>query len=152
MALTRISEETAQQYIACSEDFTDAPAAYYTVTQDADGWDVLTYYTAKQRGIYNGRDGDELVYVLSNPAMPGLYKIGHTKSDAFSRAKQISHATGVPIDFQVEWTYRCFKGERIERETHRYFRRHRVNNRKEFFRVELSEIQRIIQQIAQKYE
>ena len=134
------------------KDFTDAAAAYYTVDQDADGWDIITYYTAKRRGIYHGQEADEMVYVLSNPAMPGLYKIGHTKSDASDRATQISRGTGVPQDFQVEWCYRCFKAERIERETHRYFKAQRVNQRKEFFRVELDVIQAAIQRIAAKYE
>jgi hypothetical protein len=152
IGMQRITEEEAKAYIACSEDFTEAPAAYYTVTQDDAGWDMITYYTAKRRGVYHGKTGDEMVYVLSNPAMPGLYKIGHTKSDAFNRATQISRGTGVPQDFQVEWCLRCFKAERIERETHRYFKAQRVNRRKEFFRVELDVIQTAIMQIAAKYD
>jgi len=150
--MQRITEEEAAAYIACAEDFTEAAAAYYTVTQDGTGWDLITYYTAKRRGIYHGKQGDEMVYVLSNPAMPGLYKIGHTKSDAVNRATQISRSTGVPQDFQVEWTLRCFKAERIERETHRRFKTQRVNRRKEFFRADIEDIKMAIQQIAAKYD
>jgi len=150
--MQRITTEEARKFIACSEDATDAPAAYYVVTPDANGWDEITYYTAKQRGIYHGKTGDEMVYILSNPAMPGLYKIGHTKSDAFNRATQISRGTGVPQDFQVEWCLRCFKAERIERETHRHFKAQRVNRRKEFFREDIDTIKTAIVEIARKYE
>ena len=41
------------------------------------------------------------VYVLSNPAMPGLYKIGSTR-DLTSRLKDLSNGTGVPAEFEIE--------------------------------------------------
>ena len=40
-------------------------------------------------------NGDQWVYVLSNPSSPGLLKIGYTKKQPEERAKQISSATGV---------------------------------------------------------
>jgi hypothetical protein len=36
------------------------------------------------------------VYLLSNPSMPGLLKIGYTERDVTERAAEISAATGVP--------------------------------------------------------
>ena len=44
-----------------------------------------------------------LIYILSNPAMPDLIKIGFTVRDAQSRARELSRATGVPTAFSVEW-------------------------------------------------
>jgi T5orf172 domain len=41
------------------------------------------------------------IYVLTNPAMPGLVKIGHT-TDVQRRVKELSTATGVPSTFVVE--------------------------------------------------
>jgi hypothetical protein len=150
--MKRLTPNEADEYVPCSEDIMGSDAAYYTVTESADGWDEITYYTSKRLGQYAGKEGDEYVYILSNPAMPGLYKIGHTKQAAEFRATQISRGTGVPQEFQVEWCLRCFKAERIERETHRYFRDVRVNHRKEFFRVDLDACKEVIQQIATRLE
>ncbi len=53
--------------------------------------------------------------------------------------------------FEVEWAYKCFKGERIEQEVHKHFKKQRVNTQKEFFRVSLEEAKQIIEQIGAKY-
>lgn len=42
------------------------------------------------------------VYVLSNPCMPGIYKIGMTTTSPEVRARELSSATGVPAPFKVE--------------------------------------------------
>ena len=73
-------------------------AEYFTLTPAKDGWENVTYYTAKKRGIYNKKgEGDQWVYVLRNSSMPGLYKVGYTKLTPDERAKQLSNATGVPV-------------------------------------------------------
>ena len=41
------------------------------------------------------------VYVLSNKAMPGLLKIGHTTRNSGIRKEEL-YTTGVPIKFEVE--------------------------------------------------
>jgi hypothetical protein len=42
-----------------------------------------------------------LVYILVNPHMPNLIKIGRTGRTAEERAAEISRATGVPAEFEV---------------------------------------------------
>jgi hypothetical protein len=42
------------------------------------------------------------VYILSNPAMPGLLKIGCTDRSIEERTKELNSATGVPTPFEVE--------------------------------------------------
>lgn len=149
--MQRITHEEAKKYIPCSEDYSNNPPTYFTIQEQEDGWDVVTYYTGKQRGLFVGREGDEWVYILSNPSIPDIIKIGYTKSDPFNRAIQISRGTGVPQEFNVEWAYKCFKGERIEQEVHKYFKKYRVNPQREFFRVSLEEAKNVIEQIGEKY-
>lgn len=147
----RLTQKEADQFIPCSEDYYDNPPAYFTVKPQDDGWDIITYYTSKKRGLFVGREGDEWVYILTNPAIPDMIKIGYTKVDPFNRAEQISRGTGVPLGFEVEWAYRCYKGERIELETHKYFKKQRVNTNREFFRVSVNDAKRVIQEIGDKY-
>lgn len=149
--MKRITNEEAKKFIPVSEDYSNNPPTYFTVEEGQDGWDEITYYTGKKRGLYVGREGDEWVYILSNPAMPDMVKIGYTAKDPFSRAHQISRGTGIPLGFEVEWAYKCFKGEKIEQEVHKYFKEQRVNTQKEFFRVSLEDAKSIIEQIGGKY-
>lgn len=149
--MKRITEEEAQLYIPCSEDLYDYPSAYFTVYTDEEGWDNICYYTNKKRGLYSGKDGRNWVYILSNPSMPGLLKIGYTKLDPYERSLQIGRGTGVPQEFEVEWAYRCFNGEEIEGEVHKYLKKYRVTSNREFFKVSLEDAKNVILLIGEKY-
>ena len=71
-------------------------------------------------------NGDQWVYILSNPTLPGLLKIGYTKKLPEERAKQISSVTGVALPYKVEWAYKCFNGEMVEREVHHKLKAQRL--------------------------
>lgn len=73
------------------------------------------------------------VYILSNPAMQGLLKIGYTDRDPFGRAKEISQATGVPFDFVVDYQIYVSHPYEVEQKTHQQLSKYRVNNNREFF-------------------
>lgn len=77
-----------------------------------------------------------IVYVLSNAAMPGLVKIGMTEDDdASTRVGQL-FSTGVPLPFYVEYACRVDNQSEVEGALHRAFAPHRINPRREFFRIE----------------
>lgn len=78
-----------------------------------------------------------VVYVLTNPVMPGLVKIGMTKrGDVAKRMKEL-YKTGVPVPF--ECAYACQVNNdvclEIERALHLMFEKKRVNDSREFFKV-----------------
>ena len=158
MSLFRITSEEAKQYIPLEENYgnTDLEhAKYFTLTPSelGEGWDKVTYYTEKKYGLYaNQGEGDQWVYVLSNPTMPSLVKIGYTKNPPEERAKQISAATGVALPYKVEWAYKCFNGERVEREVHHKLKSKRANNSKEFFWIDLEEAKEVITLIGDKFK
>jgi hypothetical protein len=72
------------------------------------------------------------VYVLSNPSMPGVVKIGRSAGGALHRAKCLS-GTSVPTPFVVEFEILCLDAEGAEDRAHRYARKSRVATRREFF-------------------
>jgi hypothetical protein len=77
-----------------------------------------------------------IVYVLSNPAMPGIIKIGMTSNeDATARIDQL-YTTGLPLPFKLEFACRVENGEEVERALHIAFNPQRVNPRREFFQVD----------------
>ena len=146
--LTKIE---AQQYIPCSGDYLNSKKCYFAITEGEDGWENVTYYTNIKVGVYAGKEGNQWVYILSNPTMPNILKIGYTKFLPHIRSKQISNSTGVPTEFIVEWAYKCFNGEELEKEVHMYLEKHRLNKNREFFSIDLIEAQNIITTIGNKY-
>lgn len=77
-----------------------------------------------------------IVYVLSNPAMPGLVKIGRTSSEeAGTRIAQL-YSTGVPFPFKLEFACKVENPDEVEQALHRAFLPNRVNPKREFFSIE----------------
>lgn len=79
------------------------------------------------------------VYVLSNPSMPGIVKIGRTFRDPRARAAELSGATGVPMPFKIEATVSTWNCVWLEKLVHIDLRRRRVNANREFFRCTIEE-------------
>ncbi|MGI4738090.1 MAG: DUF4041 domain-containing protein [Janthinobacterium lividum] len=100
----------------------------------------------KQRAISQAqltRSGH--VYVISNIGSFGedVYKIGMTRRlDPMDRVKELGDAS-VPFQFDVHAIIYCDDAPKLENTLHRLFhhrRVNRINERKEFFRVSLTEI------------
>lgn len=80
------------------------------------------------------------VYVLSNPSMPNMFKIGMTTNNPKARAKEISSATGVPTPFQIEASFHCDNPAKSEAAIHKALSGWRVSESREFFNLDLEEI------------
>ena len=76
----------------------------------------------------------EVIYILSNPTMPGIIKIGHT-SNLEERVKRLSSPSGVPVPFKVYYACTVEDCKKVEKGIHDGFGDHRINPKREFFRV-----------------
>lgn len=74
------------------------------------------------------------IYVLSNPAMPGMVKIGFTYDLAEDRAKRL-YDTGVPLPFKVEFEALTSFPAEVEAAAHASLDNYRVSAGREFFQV-----------------
>ena len=79
------------------------------------------------------------VYVLSNPAMPGLLKIGYTMNTVEGRVKELSVATGVPTEFCIEYQVECRDPAGLEAYAHTFFQSKRYNGNREFFSISIND-------------
>ncbi|MCP9828652.1 GIY-YIG nuclease family protein [Synechococcus sp. L2F] len=78
----------------------------------------------------------KVVYVLTNPAMPGLVKIGYTtQEDANVRIGQL-YTTGVPVPFELQFACKVENAEDVEQALHTAFDPNRINPKREFFRID----------------
>jgi hypothetical protein len=75
------------------------------------------------------------VYVLTNPAMPGLVKIGRTTRLSDDRVAELSAATGVPAAFEVFFELKVEDCEAAERAAHAELSACRFRGEREFFRL-----------------
>lgn len=77
------------------------------------------------------------IYILSNPCMPGLLKIGMTTISPQARAKELSSSTGVPEKFTIEASYFSDDPRGDESRIHAAMSDHRLNDSREFFTCSL---------------
>ena len=83
------------------------------------------------------------VYVLSNPSMPGLVKIGFTVKVPSERATELG-TTGVPTPFDVEFYCLVEDPYMLEKKVHEALASMRQSSDREFFRASVSEAIRAI--------
>jgi hypothetical protein len=68
--------------------------------------------------------------------MPGLVKIGRTDDSVESRLTALSSATGIPLAFECYFAAEVEDAPKVERILHQLFAEHRVNLKREFFRID----------------
>ena len=78
----------------------------------------------------------QIVYVLTNPAMPGFVKIGRTfLEDVNVRLTQL-YSTSVPFPFELAFACKVLNAAEVEKALHRAFHPNRSNPKREFFNIE----------------
>lgn len=88
-----------------------------------------------------------IVYLLTNPYMPGLVKIGMTaREDMDTRMREL-YSTGVPVQFECQFACRVKKTDcaKIEKALHTAFSPQRVNANREFFRIQVEQAKAILE-------
>ncbi len=76
-----------------------------------------------------------IIYVLTNPAMPGLVKIGKTtRGNVDARLSEL-YSTGVPVPFECEFAGRVADESKVEKAFHLAFGPYRLNPKREFFQI-----------------
>lgn len=88
------------------------------------------------------------VYILTNPSMPGLVKIGFTVRNPSVRASELTRATGVPAPFIIAWCRAVSDCASVEAAVHRMLHDKRVTDRREFFRCNVATARQVIEAAA----
>lgn len=150
--MQRITIEKSKEFFPAKSS---RDAAYFTFTPSdrGEGWENVNYFTNRRKLSYTNRNDDHnsWVYVLSNPAQPGILKIGYTNSTPEERARQLSNSTGVAMPYEVEYAYSCWNGLELEKDIHERLHEYRLNNQREFFQVDLEEVKDVINEIGESY-
>ncbi len=84
------------------------------------------------------------VYILSNPSMIGLLKIGFTNDEIIDYRITDLWTTGVPEPFKLEAYTRVNNPNEVERQIHKIVDEYRLNKDREFFRISFDKLLEIL--------
>lgn len=93
----------------------------------------------------------EYIYVLTNPSMPGLLKIGRTTTHPTQRRVELQ-STGVAKPFQLEFSAIVDDSKSRERDIHIALRKYRVERNREFFELPLRSAIKLMLPVLGEYE
>ena len=88
-----------------------------------------------------------IVYLLTNPCMPGLVKIGMTTQEDIDKRMKELYTTGVPVPFECQFACKVKNTDcaKIEKALHTAFDPQRVNKNREFFRINVEQAKAILE-------
>lgn len=88
-----------------------------------------------------------IVYLLTNPVMPGLVKIGMTAQEDIDKRMKELYTTGVPVPFECQFACKVKKTDclKIEKALHTAFEPQRINANREFFRINVEQAKAILE-------
>ena len=88
-----------------------------------------------------------IVYLLTNKAMPGLVKIGMTTQKEIEQRMKELYTTGVPLPFECQFACKVKKSDcaKIEKALHTAFATQRINENREFFRIQVEQAKVILE-------
>jgi hypothetical protein len=78
------------------------------------------------------------IYILSNPSMPGLVKIGYSTKDPELRLRELD-GTGIPTPFEIIFWALVDEPYALEQSLHDHLDNHRVSQQREFFKLNVAD-------------
>ena len=89
-----------------------------------------------------------IVYVLSNPAMPGLVKIGKTTNDDVQDRVDQLFTTAVPAPFVCDKAVKVSNVNEVEQALHKALEKNRYNTSREFFEIESDHLSDLLDELG----
>ena len=139
-------EETLVKIKACLEqDDTPTPT---------EGCEFCAYWQAVKEHIENTNHllpekDEDIVYILKNPCMEGLVKIGRTTTTNFKkRLNELTGHSGVPLPFEKYYAAVVHDARFVESNLHKTFSIHRISPKREFFKLDPSHAQAALELAA----
>lgn len=77
-----------------------------------------------------------IIYILNNPCMPNIIKIGKTNQEDVKLRMAQLYTTGVPLPFECVYAAVVKDMDKVERALHTAFGPNRLNPRREFFEID----------------
>ena len=118
-----------------------------SVFREIEANDNFLFYSKRELDDATSSPDDEtngrykIVYILTNPTMPGIVKIGRTTQGVKTRMDQLN-TTGVAQPYVCFYASHVGDDVAIEKLMHETFAAYRVNKRREFFEISPQKVMR----------
>jgi len=89
-----------------------------------------------------------IVYLLTNPVMPGLTKIGKTNINGLESRLQTLYNTSIPIPFHCFYACEVEDPDLVEKKLHDAFGDHRINKKREFFEIDAERVKSVLELLS----
>ncbi|MBN2126248.1 MAG: tetratricopeptide repeat protein [Deltaproteobacteria bacterium] len=90
------------------------------------------------------------IFILSNPSLKGLLKIGYTPKPIEEMLSELNAATDLPTPFFLERSFQLSDAEGITRKLHAALEAHRISRDKDFFHMQLQEVEQALRECCLK--
>ena len=91
----------------------------------------------------------DIVYILTNEAMPGYVKIGMTNNSLLERMRQLDR-TNIPLPFECYYACEVENARQEETWLHSIFSDRRIRDEREFFKIDPERVVAAIRRIQKK--
>lgn len=153
--LKRFTLEEAKSYRRLQDDEVDyVEAIGFTLSPSNNiGFEDVIYYGHSLKGVVESNKKPEWIYILSNKHMPGILKIGFTRTSVHQRVNEINAPTGVISPWFPVFAYKCANGFHLEQEIHKYLEGLgiRINSAREGFEIEIDEAIEVVETLGNRY-
>lgn len=155
-----ITQDEAKQYRHLTQEYIARrgmrEVVAYTLTPipNEPGWEQVAYYGTSWVDPTSIPQHPHYIYILVNPSVPGICKIGFTTTTVYQRVKEINNATGVITPWYPVFSYKCPNGRMLEQEIHEYLALQgmRINDKREGFAIDSDSARVIIEKLGKKYK
>ena len=91
----------------------------------------------------------DIVYILTNPAIPDLINVGRT-TNLKERLRSLSGHSGVPVPFECYFACEVEHAFKLEKRLHYGLGDHRINPKRQFFSINPERVKMILEGWSQK--
>ena len=92
------------------------------------------------------------VYILDNPSLEGMVKIGATTKKPSKRCLELSSSTSIPTPFNIVYYQPSMNPFKVESIVHTILDEYRVNKNREFFKVDIDQTINLIEDIENRLD
>jgi hypothetical protein len=155
--MIRLSEEDTLNYrkLDTNKDFRYNMNSVIGFTLEyVDGyWEDVLYYGESFVDPTTTTLKPHFVYVMVNPLIQGVCKIGFTTTSVAQRVAELNAQTASIKQWYSVYSFKCPNGRMLEQEVHEYLenRGMRVNHKREGFEIKSEDAIRVIEELGQKY-
>jgi hypothetical protein len=156
--MERISQEQSLNYrkLNAERDFAYgmSSAVAFTLSPVEEGWESVQYYGEAFTDPTGSAIKPHWIYIMVNPSMPNLCKIGYTTTSIAQRVAELTAQTASITPWYSVYSYKCPDGRSLEREIHTYLedRGFRVNPKREGFYISSEAAIQVIEELGEKYK